>query len=132
MQPLLGVTYISLSRFGWDDNFNITCIKDEKKDGASDGKTGDDKKSGEEKKVKEKEPSFELLSNPSRVMRQQLKVSVINDKSLRWMSCQCRFNAYSNNCLTYRGKGTILVVSYRSIWLDNIMVTDFENLENKQ
>lgn len=121
MQPLLGVTYISLSWFGWDDNFNITCIKDEKKDGASDGKTGDDKKSGdekksgEEKKVKEKEPSFELLSNPSRVMRQQLKVSVINDKSLRWMSCQCRFNAYSNNCITYRGKGNILVVSYRSI-----------------
>ena len=115
MQPLLGVTYISLSRFGWDDNFNIICIKDEKKDGASDGKTGDDKKSGEEKKVKEKEPSFELLSNPSRVMRQQLKVSVINDKSLRWMSCQCRFNAYSNNCITYRGKGNILVVSYRSI-----------------
>lgn len=39
-----------------------------------------DEKEKEEKK-KEPEPTFEILSNPARVMRQQLKVITLNENS---------------------------------------------------
>ncbi|CAG9814225.1 unnamed protein product [Phaedon cochleariae] len=52
---------------------------EEKKPGTS---TADEKKKDEkEEKKKEPEPNFEILQNPARVMRQQLKVISINDSS---------------------------------------------------
>lgn len=57
--------------------------QDEKKDDKKESKenrTGEEKKvtiAEEKKSAKEKEPAFELLSNPSRVMKQQLKVCLI-------------------------------------------------------
>ncbi|XP_966419.1 26S proteasome non-ATPase regulatory subunit 1 [Tribolium castaneum] len=63
--------------------------KDEKK--SEEKKTEDDKKKTDDKKTekkdekeekkKEPEPNFEILNNPARVMRQQLKVVTINDNS---------------------------------------------------
>ncbi|XP_072383530.1 26S proteasome non-ATPase regulatory subunit 1 [Diabrotica undecimpunctata] len=50
---------------------------DEKKAGTSTG----DKKDDKEEKKKEPEPNFEVLQNPARVMRQQLKVITLNDSN---------------------------------------------------
>ncbi|KAJ8916229.1 hypothetical protein NQ315_016368 [Exocentrus adspersus] len=62
--------------------------KDEKKStekpGTSSAATSEDKKDKKEEKEekkKEPEPSFEILQNPGRVMRQQLKVISLNDNS---------------------------------------------------
>lgn len=40
-----------------------------------------DKKEEKEEKKKEQEPNFEILNNPARVLRQQLKVVAVNDNS---------------------------------------------------
>lgn len=48
---------------------------------ATDEKKDKDKKDEKEEKKKEPEPSFELLQNPARVMRQQLKVINLNEGS---------------------------------------------------
>lgn len=47
---------------------------EDKKGDKSDDKKGDGKKDEKEEKKKEVEPAFEMLNNPARVMRQQLKV----------------------------------------------------------
>ncbi|XP_018568017.1 26S proteasome non-ATPase regulatory subunit 1 [Anoplophora glabripennis] len=75
-----------------DKDDKKSADKDEKKD---DKKTADDskkaststaedkkdKKDEKEEKKKEPEPSFEILQNPARVMRQQLKVISVNENS---------------------------------------------------
>lgn len=50
--------------------------KDEKK-----AEEKDKKKDEKEEKKKEPEPNFEVLNNPARVMRQQLKVVTMNENS---------------------------------------------------
>lgn len=74
------------------------CVQDEDKDEKKEEKKSDEKKSAEEKKStddkkpgekkeekdekkKEAEPNFEILSNPARVLRQQLKVLTLNEGS---------------------------------------------------
>ncbi|KAF5287752.1 hypothetical protein FQA39_LY15772 [Lamprigera yunnana] len=66
----------------------IESKKDEKEDKKKDDKEEkkkDDKeekkKDDKEEKKKEPEPNFEILSNPARILRQQLKVITINDGS---------------------------------------------------
>ncbi|XP_044266509.1 26S proteasome non-ATPase regulatory subunit 1 [Tribolium madens] len=58
---------------------------EEKKTTEDDKKKADDKKTEKkdekEEKKKEPEPNFEILNNPARVMRQQLKVVTLNDNS---------------------------------------------------
>ncbi|CAH0557450.1 unnamed protein product [Brassicogethes aeneus] len=54
---------------------------DDKKPGTSSGDDKKDKKDEKEEKKKEPEPSFEILQNPARVLRQQLKVVSINENS---------------------------------------------------
>lgn len=61
---------------------------DEKKDdkktpstAASSSEEKKDKKDEKEEKKKEPEPTFEILNNPARVLRQQLKVVTVNDNS---------------------------------------------------
>merc|ERR1712226_650370 len=66
------------SMYGYTPN-----IEDEKKDDKKekmevDEKKEEDKKEGEEKK-KEAEPLFEMLANPARVMKAQLKVVTLED-----------------------------------------------------
>ena len=74
-----------------DEKMEVDEDKDEKK-GAEEKKSEEDKKKPEEKKTgdkkdekeekkKEPEPTFEILNNPARVMRQQLKVIALNDNS---------------------------------------------------
>lgn len=63
-------------------NPNITVHGKSDKEGSKDGKK--EEKEGEEKETKEKkepEPTFEILSNPARVMRQQLKTITIVEGS---------------------------------------------------
>ncbi|XP_019870758.1 26S proteasome non-ATPase regulatory subunit 1-like [Aethina tumida] len=55
-----------------------TDKSDDKKPGTS---TEDKKDKKEDEKKKEPEPTFEILSNPARVLRQQLKVVSLNDNS---------------------------------------------------
>lgn len=85
-----------------DDKMEVDEDKDEKKDdkkttaeekksaaaaddkkpstSAEEKKAGDKKEEKDEKK-KEPEPSFEILSNPARILRQQLKVISLNEGS---------------------------------------------------
>lgn len=78
----------------WSSHLLQDEDKDEKKDDKKEDKksddkkpsTSDDKKSSEKKdekdeKKKEPEPTFEILSNPARVLRQQLKVISLNEGS---------------------------------------------------
>lgn len=60
----------------------VCVLQDEKKDEGKSEKpaSGDDKKAEGKKATEEKkpkEPSFEMLSNPTRVMKQQLKVPLL-------------------------------------------------------
>ncbi|CAH1368560.1 unnamed protein product, partial [Tenebrio molitor] len=75
-----------------DEKMEVDEDKEEKKTTTEEKKTEDDKKKTEEKKAadkkdekeekkKEPEPNFEILNNPARVMRQQLKVVTLNDNS---------------------------------------------------
>lgn len=52
---------------------------DDKKAGTS--STDEKKKDDKEEKKKEPEPNFEILQNPARVLRQQLKVIALNENS---------------------------------------------------
>ncbi|XP_060523239.1 26S proteasome non-ATPase regulatory subunit 1 [Cylas formicarius] len=61
-----------------DEKMEVDDDKDEKKEKAA---TSADKKEEKEEKKKEPEPNFEILQNPARVMRQQLKVIALNDNS---------------------------------------------------
>ncbi|KAL1494702.1 hypothetical protein ABEB36_010260 [Hypothenemus hampei] len=58
---------------------------DTKKPGTSSSTSNDDvkkdKKEEKEEKKKEQEPNFEILQNPARILRQQLKVVSLNDNS---------------------------------------------------
>merc|ERR1712029_201149 len=49
------------------------------------GKDSEEKMDVDEKKADEPEPNFELLSNPARVMKQQLKVISMEDVKYRPM-----------------------------------------------
>lgn len=71
---------------------NFCFYQDEDKDEKKEDKKSDEKKSAEDKKAgekkdekdekkKEAEPNFEILSNPARVLRQQLKVVTLNEGS---------------------------------------------------
>ena len=53
--------------------------KDKKDKKGEEGKDGE--KKDEEKKKKEPEPNFEILANPARVMKAQLRVLSMPDKS---------------------------------------------------
>jgi 26S proteasome regulatory subunit N2 len=75
-----------------DEKMEVDEDKEEKKTTTEEKKTEDDKKKTDEKKAadkkdekeekkKEPEPNFEILNNPARVMRQQLKVVTLNDNS---------------------------------------------------
>jgi 26S proteasome regulatory subunit N2 len=75
-----------------DEKMEVDEDKEEKKTTTEEKKTEDDKKKTDEKKAadkkdekeekkKEPEPNFEVLNNPARVMRQQLKVVTLNDNS---------------------------------------------------
>ncbi|XP_066256919.1 26S proteasome non-ATPase regulatory subunit 1 [Euwallacea similis] len=55
--------------------------EDTKKAGLSTAEDKDKKKDEKDEKKKEPEPSFEILQNPARVLRQQLKVVTLNDNS---------------------------------------------------
>lgn len=58
--------------------------KEDKKAPSASGSTSEDKKDKKdekEDKKKEPEPTFEILNNPARVLRQQLKVVAVNDNS---------------------------------------------------
>ncbi|KAJ8937188.1 hypothetical protein NQ314_012007 [Rhamnusium bicolor] len=54
---------------------------DDKKPSTSTAEDKKDKKDEKDEKKKEPEPSFEILQNPARILRQQLKVISINDNS---------------------------------------------------
>ncbi|XP_057651046.1 26S proteasome non-ATPase regulatory subunit 1 [Diorhabda carinulata] len=54
---------------------------DDKEKKADDKKAGTSPEDKKEEKKKEPEPAFEILQNPARVMRQQLKVISLNDSS---------------------------------------------------
>lgn len=56
-------------------------IEDKKASGTDDKKAVEVKKEEKEEKKKEPEPTFEMLNNPARVMRQQLKVVSLADGS---------------------------------------------------
>uniref|UniRef100_S4PEP1 26S proteasome non-ATPase regulatory subunit 1 n=1 Tax=Pararge aegeria TaxID=116150 RepID=S4PEP1_9NEOP len=65
-------------------NPNITVHGKSDKDAGTSKETKKEEKEGEEKESKEKkepEPNFEILSNPARVMRQQLKTLSVVDGS---------------------------------------------------
>ncbi|KAK5645712.1 hypothetical protein RI129_004176 [Pyrocoelia pectoralis] len=69
-----------------EEKKSTTCVEDKKEEKRpSDGKKDekDEKKKQDEKdeKKKEPEPSFEILSNPARVLRQQLRVISLNEGS---------------------------------------------------
>jgi 26S proteasome regulatory subunit N2 len=70
-----------------DEKMEVDEDKEEKKTTTEEKKTEDDKKKAadkkdeKEEKKKEPEPNFEVLNNPARVMRQQLKVVALNDNS---------------------------------------------------
>lgn len=56
-------------------------VDETKKASTSTAEEKKDKKDEKEEKKKEPEPTFEILQNPARVMRQQLKVISVNDNS---------------------------------------------------
>lgn len=58
-----------------------TADKTDDKTKASASTSDKDKKEEKDEKKKEQEPNFEILNNPARVLRQQLKVIVLNDNS---------------------------------------------------
>lgn len=65
-----------------DEKMEVDEDKEEKKeDKDKKAEKKEDKKEEKEEKKKEPEPSFEVLNNPARVMRQQLKVMSVNDNS---------------------------------------------------
>ena len=62
-------------------------------DGESDGKAVEDKKDKKEEKDKPKEePLFEILANPARVVRQQVKYSADFNYSPRFLTSNYKFN----------------------------------------
>lgn len=66
-----------------EDKKNEEKKSEEKKAGTSSAeeKKDKDKKEEKEEKKKEPEPNFEILQNPARVLRQQLKVVGLNENS---------------------------------------------------
>lgn len=67
----------SLNYFQDDDKDEKKTTEEKKADSKKDEKEekkGDTKKDEKDEKKKEPEPAFEVLNNPARVMRQQLKV----------------------------------------------------------
>merc|ERR1711939_1152265 len=71
-----------------EDKMDVDEKKDDKKEKMDvDEKKDDDKKEDkkEEKEKDEPEPNFEMLSNPARVMKAQLKVVSMEDSKYRPM-----------------------------------------------
>merc|ERR1712130_581201 len=72
------------SMYGYTPNIEEKKKEDKKEKMEVDEKKEEDKKEGEEKK-KEAEPLFEMLANPARVMKAQLKVITLEDARYRPM-----------------------------------------------
>merc|ERR1712130_747766 len=72
------------SMYGYPPNLEEKKKEDKEKKMEVDEKKEEDKKEGEEKK-KEAEPLFEMLANPARVMKAQLKVITLEDARYRPM-----------------------------------------------
>ncbi|KAK4879008.1 hypothetical protein RN001_007154 [Aquatica leii] len=64
-----------------EDKKGTTSVADDKKGESKKDEKDEKKKDDKDEKKKEPEPSFEILSNPARILRQQLKVISLNDGS---------------------------------------------------
>ena len=76
----------------------------DKKEGEKDKKEGEKDKKEEEKKKKEPEPNFEMLANPARVMKAQLRVLAMPD--------DCRYKPIKDVSIRVRVKRDLKGILY--------------------